>query len=52
MLKHLSQFICVVSIMLHVNQIHAYQNDITLKELVLGGKEDFHLRILKANILA
>ena len=48
MLKHLSQFICVVSIMLHVNQIHANQNDITLKELVLGGKEDFHLRILKA----
>ena len=48
MLKQLSQFICVISILLYVKQIHANEKDITLKELVLGGKEDFHLRILKA----
>lgn len=48
MLKHLSQFICVISIFLSANQAQAYQEDITLKELVLGDKEDFHLRVLKA----
>ena len=48
MLKQLSQFICVIFILLYVKLVHANEEDITLKELVLGGKEDFHLRILKA----
>ena len=48
MLKQLSQFICVIFILLYVKLVHANEDDITLKELVLGGQEDFHLRILKA----
>ena len=48
MLKHLIQFICVIIIFLYVKQISAEQLDITVKELVLGDKKEFHLRILKS----
>ena len=48
MVKHLIRFTCVVFIIFYIKQINADQNDITLKELVLGEKKDFHLRILKA----
>ena len=48
MLKHLIQFVCVIIIFLYVKQISAEQLDITVKELVLGDKKEFHLRILKS----
>ena len=48
MVKQLIQFICVIFLLFYVKQVSAAENDITVKELVLGGKEDFHLRILKA----
>ena len=46
--KQLIQLFCVIFAIFYVKQISANQNDITLKQLVLGGKEEFHLRILEA----
>ncbi len=48
MVKQLIQLFCAIFVIFYVKQINAYQEDITLKELVLGDKEEFHLRILKA----
>ncbi|MBD42145.1 MAG: hypothetical protein CMI92_01685 [Pelagibacteraceae bacterium] len=48
MRKQLIQLFCVIFAIFYVKQISANQNDITLKQLVLGGKEEFHLRILEA----
>lgn len=48
MLKHLIKVFCATFIVLYTNQILATSNDITLKELIVGDQEDFHLRILRA----
>ena len=48
MVRQVIQIICVVFIALYSHQIHSASKDITLNELVLGGQEEFHLRILKA----
>ena len=48
MLKQIIKIICGVVIILSANKTFAATSEITIKELVTGGQEGFHLRILKA----
>ena len=48
MVKQLIKFFCVVIPTLYTGHVFAASDDITIGELVNGGQEDFHLRLLKA----
>ena len=48
MVKQLIKIFCATFIIFYTNHIFAASNDITLRELILGDKEEFHLRILKS----
>ena len=48
MVKHLIKIFCVTFAFLITNQISAASEEITVRELIVGDQEDFHLRILKA----
>ena len=48
MVKQIIKIICGVVIILSANKTFAASSDISIKELVTGGQEKFHLRILKA----
>ena len=46
MLKHLNIIICIIFIFFNTNVIFANLADMTIKDLVMGEKENFHLRVL------
>ena len=48
MVKQVFKIFCATFIIFYSNQIFADSNNITVSELVLGNKEEFHLRILEA----
>lgn len=48
MVKQVFKIFCATFIIFYSNQIFADSNNITVSELVLGSKEEFHLRILEA----
>ena len=47
MLKQIIKIICGVVIILSANKTFAATSEITIKELVTGGQEEFHLRIYR-----
>ena len=46
MLKHINQIICIIFLFFYTNVIVANAADMTIKDLIMGEKENFHLRIL------
>ena len=48
MVKQLIQIIFIACMSFHTNYVYSSQDDMTIRELVLGDKKDFHLKILKA----